>query len=155
MSEDEEAIALTPYRFSFELRNDSIRGRGVFTNEPLGRNTLIEISPILFFNAAEYEEHGKYTILDHYTYCWKDGFALALGLGSMFNHDNSPNVGFIRDIPNKLIRYVTLRPIEKGEELCISYGQHLWFEDSQQSQQPEASDEEPLPFVDTSDDDEQ
>jgi SET domain-containing protein len=48
----------------------------------------------------------------------------------MFNHAKKPNVGFIRDIPNAVIRYFTLRDIETGEELCISYGDHLWFEDT-------------------------
>lgn len=55
--------------------------------------------------------------------------ALALGLGSMFNHSNKPNVGFQRDFDGKLIRYITLREIQPGEELCISYGPNLWFPD--------------------------
>jgi len=48
----------------------------------------------------------------------------------MFNHARQPNIGFVRDIPNAVIRYFTLRPIETGEELCISYGDHLWFGDT-------------------------
>lgn len=60
--------------------------------------------------------------------------ALALGLGSMFNHSSTPNVGFQRDIDNGLIRYSTLREIQVGEELCISYGPNLWFPDVEESQ---------------------
>ncbi|KAI7896207.1 uncharacterized protein EV154DRAFT_258396 [Mucor mucedo] len=147
MSND-EVIALKQHCLALELRSDPIKGRGVFTRERLVRNTLVEISPILLFNEEEYASHGKYTVLDQYTYCWQGGFALALGLGSMFNHDSSPNVGFIRDIPNKLIRYVTLRDIEKEEELCISYGNHLWFEDDSNDQTQVSSDEdEPFPFA--------
>ena len=45
--------------------------------------TLVEVSPVLLFTAAEYEAHGKYTVLDHYTFVWRDGrMALALGLGA-------------------------------------------------------------------------
>ncbi|KAF9025689.1 hypothetical protein BGZ52_008756 [Haplosporangium bisporale] len=55
--------------------------------------------------------------------------ALALGLGSMFNHSKEPNVGFQRDFENKMIRYSTLRDVAPGEELCISYGPNLWFSD--------------------------
>jgi hypothetical protein len=56
--------------------------------------------------------------------------ALALGLGSMFNHMRIPNVGWVRDIPRQTIRYYTLRVVKEGEELCISYGPKLWFVDA-------------------------
>lgn len=50
---------------------------------PIARNTLIEISPVLLFPKTEYENYGKYTLLDHYTFVWPGGFmALALGLGT-------------------------------------------------------------------------
>jgi tRNA-specific adenosine deaminase 3 len=46
------------------------------------RGEVIEISPVLLFSAEEYGMHGKYTVLDHYTFNWRDGrMALALGLG--------------------------------------------------------------------------
>ena len=49
----------------------------------LPRNELVEISPVLLFSAEEYEAHGKHTVLDHYTFKWRDGrMALALGLGT-------------------------------------------------------------------------
>ncbi|KAI7904777.1 uncharacterized protein BX663DRAFT_451440 [Cokeromyces recurvatus] len=149
-NDDDDIIPLKQHALQLEIRTDPIRGRGVFTKERITKNTLVEISPILFFNSKEYEEHGRFTVLDHYTYCWPGGFGLALGLGSMFNHDSSPNVGFIRDIPNKLIRYVTLRDIEKEEELCISYGNHLWFEDNKKPQEDQSSEseDEPFPFAD-------
>ena len=47
--------------------------------------TVVEITPVLLFGAKEYEEHGKQTVLDHYTFVWRDGrMALALGLGALF-----------------------------------------------------------------------
>ncbi len=43
------------------------------------------MSPVLLFSAREYVEHGKYTVLDHYTFKWRDGrMALALGLGARY-----------------------------------------------------------------------
>ncbi|KAI9358023.1 hypothetical protein BD770DRAFT_387572 [Pilaira anomala] len=145
-----DSIPLSQHSLALELRSDPVKGRGVFTNQKIEGNKLVEISPVLFFNAEEYANHGKYTILDHYTYCWPGGYGLALGLGSMFNHDSDPNIGFIRDIPNKLIRYMTLRTIEKDEELCISYGNHLWFDDDSKSKlepvQHERDLEQPFPF---------
>lgn len=56
--------------------------------------------------------------------------ALALGLGSMFNHMRRPNVGWERDIATQSIRYFTIRDIMEGEELCISYRPKLWFDDA-------------------------
>ena len=46
--------------------------------------TLLEISPALLFSAEEYDAHGRHTVLDHYTFKWRDGrMALALGLGAL------------------------------------------------------------------------
>ena len=45
-------------------------------------STVVEESPVLLFTKEEYELHGRYTLLDHYTFNWPDGrMALALGLG--------------------------------------------------------------------------
>lgn len=57
--------------------------------------------------------------------------ALALGLGSMFNHSTkAQNVRWSRNTENDYIIYTSIRDIEAGEELCISYGSRvLWFDD--------------------------
>lgn len=114
---------------------------------------MVDISPVLVL--AKHESEG--TTLAHYTYTWPaegdilslekrnspspfskaetttvktSRQALALGLGSMFNHMRIPNVGWERDIPTLSIRYFTIRDIMEGEELCISYGPKLWFDDA-------------------------
>lgn len=58
--------------------------------------------------------------------------ALALGLGSMFNHSTrAQNVGWKRNTDIDVIIYTALRDIKAGEELCISYGSaRLWFKDA-------------------------
>lgn len=99
------------------------------TSVHIPARTTIDLSPILLFPTEEYTLHGQFTQLDHYTYRWLGGMALAIGLGSMFNHSKEPNVGFQRDFENKMIRYTTLRDVAPGEELCISYGPNLWFPD--------------------------
>lgn len=56
--------------------------------------------------------------------------AIVLGLGSMFNHSTiRQNIGWIRNLEAGVIVYSTLRDIEQGEELLISYGSCLTFED--------------------------
>ncbi|CAM0141930.1 hypothetical protein VKS41_004367 [Umbelopsis sp. WA50703] len=139
---NDQIIPLETHTLGLELRPHPQRGRGVFATRALEARTLVEISPVLLVNHTEYSEHGQYTILDHYTYRWEGGYALALGLGSMFNHAKYPNVGFVRDIPNAVIRYFTLRAIEPAEELCISYGDHLWFEDTDAKSEASASSSE-------------
>ncbi len=48
----------------------------------------------------------------------------------MFNHSmHAQNVYWERNVESRCIIYKTLRTIEAGEELCISYGR-LWFVDS-------------------------
>lgn len=61
--------------------------------------------------------------------------ALALGLGSMFNHSTrQQNVGWQRNTETDVIVYTALRDIKQGEELCISYGSaRLWFPDADAS----------------------
>ncbi|EJD39952.1 hypothetical protein AURDEDRAFT_70649 [Auricularia subglabra TFB-10046 SS5] len=93
-------------------------------------NTVVERSPVLLFGRDEYETHGRHTLLDHYTFKWKDGrMALALGLGSLFNHSAAPNTSYSLkpDPHNPSIEFTVLRRVEPGEELCIFYGHSLWF----------------------------
>ena len=132
---------------------DTPKGRGVFATKTIPAGVTIDISPVLIFETCE----SQATILEHYTYTWpaegdilensdqrtlsnvssssQEGVkrsrqALALGLGSMFNHNRTPNVAWERNIPTLSIRYFTLRQISEGEELCISYGPKLWFSDA-------------------------
>lgn len=70
--------------------------------------------------------------------------ALALGLGSMFNHSLlAQNVGWKRNTETDVIVYTALRDIKAGEELCISYGSaRLWFDDADASANTEIGDDE-------------
>lgn len=115
------------------------KGRGVFASALIPKGTVIDISPVLILP----EEDLKYTsqtIFQHYTYYWPVATnsgktltqALALGLGSMFNHSTlRQNVTWQRDLKAECIIYISHRDIQPGEELCISYGNaRLWFEDA-------------------------
>ncbi|KAI0338908.1 hypothetical protein BDW22DRAFT_1362213 [Trametopsis cervina] len=119
------------------------KGRGVFAQRDISPHTTIEISPVLLFTPDEYREHGRHTVLDHYTFKWKSGqMALALGLGSLFNHSEIPNVSYKLDPETESIIYTTTRHINSNEELCIFYGHSLWFQPSEAMHRP-AAEEEP------------
>ena len=117
-----------------EMRDSPGRGRGVFAARDIASRTILTQSPVLVFPAAEYAAHGAHTQLAHYAFVWRDAqppsMALALGLGSIFNHAREPNAGWLCDIPGRLLRYVALRDIAEGEEVFICYGGQLWFEDA-------------------------
>lgn len=141
----ENLRVLSPTRIPLEVRSAGAdKGRGVFAAAAIARGTLLEEVPVLVFSAAEYESHGKHTLLAHYTFNWRDGGqALALGLcGSMWNHKAEPNVGFLRDYEALTIRFVALADIAAGEECCISYGPRLWFVDASAPDKEELGEEE-------------
>jgi len=109
---------------------------------------LLYISPVLLFDEKNYEEHGKHTVLDHYTYNWTNGSkVLALGLGSMFNHSSNPNMGFILDYTNMRIIYKTIKSIEANSELCISYGSRIWFDNMEDKKDSDSEAENENAFL--------
>ena len=72
--------------------------------------------------------------------------AVALGLGSLFNHSSlQQNVGWSRDLSGQCIVYKALRDIRAGEELCINYGK-LWFVDADE-EQPQQGDNDNDDFL--------
>ena len=117
------------------MRESPGRGRGVFAARAIPSRAVITESPVLVFPHAEYAAHGARTQLAHYAFVWRDAqppsMALALGLGSIFNHHREPNAGWMCDIEARLLRYVALRDIAEGEEVFICYGGALWFEDAE------------------------
>ena len=47
--------------------------------------------------------------------------AFALGYGSMYNHDNPANMRYEANRQNSLLRFISIREINKGEELTVNY----------------------------------
>ncbi|CAD0094787.1 unnamed protein product, partial [Aureobasidium vineae] len=145
-----EAVPLTRH-CDIKLVLDTPKGRGVFAAARIPAHTVLETCPVLVLEPTENKDHIEKTELYHYTYNWPythpETFkqtttqAVILGLGSMFNHSSlHQNVGWERDVANKLIVYKTLRKVEKGEELCISYGDRLWFKDADVGEEEDEGD---------------
>ncbi|KAF2461420.1 hypothetical protein BDY21DRAFT_332042 [Lineolata rhizophorae] len=127
------------------LISNTPKGRGVFAARDIPGSTVLDVCPVLVLSAEENEDHIKKTSLYHYTYNWplpvtdcnnrntitiETRQAVIFGLGSLFNHSSRhQNVGWQRDLDQLLITYRTLRDIKAGEELCISYGDRLTFDD--------------------------
>jgi SET domain-containing protein len=72
----------------------------------------------------------RFTVLEHYLFNDSGGNKLlALGYGSLFNHSRSPNVDY-RIGSDSIVYSSGHKPIPQNEELCISYGGNLWFDDA-------------------------
>ncbi|CAO2658748.1 Nn.00g064710.m01.CDS01 [Neocucurbitaria sp. VM-36] len=122
------------------IKSDTPKGRGVFAAKDIPARTILDVCPALVLGLEENKAHIEHTSLYHYTYNWpivdpngktKVAQAVIFGLGSMFNHSTQEqNVGWVRDPSRLFITYRALRDIRAGEELCISYGSHLTFEDA-------------------------
>ena len=99
------------------------KGRGVIAGERISCGEIIESSPVIIFPKSQWK-HIKKTKFCYYCYFWgkkfKDG-ALALGLGSLYNHSYEPNAQYVRHEENQTMEYVALRDIEEGEEITINY----------------------------------
>lgn len=111
-------------------------GRGVFTRQSLNEGDLIEICPVITIPKSQLPVIHK-TVLHDYYFLWGeqlDECAIALGLGSLYNHKQFPNANFILDLEHKTIDIVAIRDISAGEEITINYHGEpgsedpLWFE---------------------------
>jgi SET domain-containing protein len=124
---------------------DGSKGRGLFSSEDIQPRTLIHEAPCLRVVKDEYDKYMRFTILEHYLFNADAGDKLlALGHGSLFNHSRQPNVDYRIDSANLCIRYYAgHKAIQKDEELCIYYGDNLWFDDSSLAGSNESSESEP------------
>jgi uncharacterized protein len=76
------------------------------------------------------------TIIHDYYFLWgpeMEDCSIALGFGSLYNHDVHPNADFILDMEHETIDIVAIRDIEAGSEIMINYHGEpgnedpLWF----------------------------
>lgn len=131
-----------------QVRKVEGKGRGVFALTRFQKGQTVEQAPVIVLSAKDYKLAAQ-TKLYEYLFGWdeetkepspseqqnKEGGAVALGYGSLYNHSDTPNLLFVPDEKTETIAFVCLRDIEEGEELTISYQQrfkqNLWFEKEQ------------------------
>ncbi len=111
-------------------------GKGVFTTRAFKIGTIVEMSPVLVFTAAEYL-HLAETKLYNYVFEWgvtRKKAALALGYISLYNHSYTANCEYEMDFADDIISIKVVKPIKKGEELFINYNAEadnkskVWFD---------------------------
>ena len=116
------------------------KGRGAFAKKDIPKGKIIEISHVILIPNLEYE-NIKNTVLDNYTFIWDDPknegeFHMAFALTScqFMNHSYEPNVIYQFDYRTETIEFMTLKKINKGEELFVNYNgfaddnSPMWFD---------------------------
>lgn len=105
------------------IASSPLRGRGVFTTEPIERGSVIEIAPVIVLDAADRVQIEKSLLYD-YIFEWGDDLkqaAVALGYVSIYNHSLAANCSYEMDFEYQTITIKTLSDIASGEELFINY----------------------------------
>ena len=103
------------------------KGRGVFAARPHAEGETVEACPVILFSGtfASIPEEVRKILFNwcvladvHSTHC------LALGYGSLYNHDNPANMRYEADLDGNLLRFIAVRAIGQGEELTVNYNAH-------------------------------
>lgn len=111
------------------LKQSDIGGIGVFANKDFKAYEVIEVSPYIEDIASNY---GGVTL----DYIFQktsepEKSIVAFGYASLYNHSDEPSVQW--KIHDKYMSFISVKPIQKGEELCISYGPKYWSTPQRQS----------------------
>jgi SET domain-containing protein len=120
-------------RAALRIGPSTIHGDGVFATKSFKAGDLIERCPILFVPNEETKKVAS-TIFGDYVYEWEDGYALALGYGSLYNHSRTSNARYEMDYDTRQLDIVAERRIAAGEEITINYNGDptdpapVWFE---------------------------
>ena len=126
------ANGFNPPNNRLEIRNDPLKGRGVFAREPIAAGTVIEAAPVIVVPAAQ-RQLLDLTILHDYYFSWdvdpagEESGAVALGLISLCNHSRRPRARVRRNVAQGTLDLVALVPIGAGDEVTIDYNCPLWF----------------------------
>lgn len=94
-------------------------GRGVFANKDFKKNDIVEIAPFILDKYTKVKGNMKDYIFAH-----GDDVALVLGLVSLYNHSDDPNV--IINFVDSYVNIIAVKDINKDEEILISYGKGYW-----------------------------
>lgn len=100
-----------------EVREALGKGKGCFAKCKIATNFAIEKAHVVIVPSDSLSDE-----LAAYAFDWgTKTAAIALGMGSIFNHSQNPNVDY--HMENGSIYFITQKPVAKGDELTINYGE--------------------------------
>lgn len=121
---DEPPQRMTPEDQGYAVRRVAAAGRGVFATKRFARGEVVCRNPVLLLDQEDWRRCQD-TILDDYVYRWPEEGrprAVSLGVGSLFNASDAPNVDVEIDVAAKTLIFRAIRPVEPGQELVLDYG---------------------------------
>jgi uncharacterized protein len=98
-------------------------GRGVFASRPFRSGEVIEICPVVLLPGIT--DENQLGGMKNYVFLWCESenvMAIALGYGSLYNHDSKPNAKFTFRVARNEIVFRAVRHITPGEQILIDYG---------------------------------
>lgn len=101
------------------VKPSSIHGYGVFAEKEIVPGELIEECHTLLTN-------GEDDVLQNYYFKTENKSGIPLGFGCIYNHSDDPNAEYIYIPEEHLMLFKAIKLIQKGEEICTSYGNN-WF----------------------------
>jgi uncharacterized protein len=128
--------SITPSKTLFEIRLLPVKGRCVFAKQDFLRGSILERAPIIEIPQKDWQIIEK-TCLHNYAFGWgsdQDQAAIALGIGSLFNHSYEPNAFYRKLLDEQMVEFIALWDIRAGEEITVNYSGHpyakkpMWFQ---------------------------
>ena len=100
------------------------KGMGVFASRDIEAGEVVEVAPVIQLHTGfkNLEMDLKRRVFN-----WErlasipGGCAIALGYGSVYNHDNPANMRYRSAFDGQAITFIAARAIRRGEELTINY----------------------------------
>jgi hypothetical protein len=124
------ANGFDPPNHRLQIRNDPLKGRGVFA-EIIAAGTVTR--PLRSSLHRRRTASCSTTIVHDYYFSWdadpggEESGAVALGLVSLCNHSRRPRARVRRNVAQGTLDLVALVPIAAGDEVTIDYNCPLWF----------------------------
>ncbi|SNT53894.1 hypothetical protein SAMN05443665_10412 [Actinomadura meyerae] len=116
------------------LHLSRLHGRGVFARRAFTAGQLIERCPVLLVPPDQVARLDRTMLYDYY-FDWDAGAAaIALGYGSLYNHDTAANARYHKDFGAAVVDIIATRQVSPGDEITVDYTRGgtnpLWFSPS-------------------------
>jgi SET domain-containing protein len=111
----------------YNLQETKEFGRGLYASQNLTPGVILFTAELLVLSPSDTIKVND-TDLKYYTFKYNDEQdCLVLGDGEIFNHDDSPNVGYKlgKYADREVMFFFVLKPVEKGSQLFIDYSSDI------------------------------
>lgn len=125
-------------KVALHVGRSPVHGLGVFADQAIKPNQVIEVCPTIVLPAAEVADLDRTTMVE-YVYPWEDGNIAVLGYGMIYNHAVDSNAEYFAlrepDLGVVVQVYSAIRPIAEGDEITVNYAgsrgltARFWFDE--------------------------